>query len=79
VIPLNDEGIIKFNYELSFTNKEPHPESGQLISCPPDSVAACTWCSDVPEILKADAQKIIRGTYGSIADELEIESYRICW
>jgi sarcosine oxidase/L-pipecolate oxidase len=64
---------------LSFTNNEPHLESGQIISCPPDSIAACIWRDDVPQLLKDEALKLVRGTYGPMTAGLEVESYRICW
>ncbi|KAJ8127798.1 hypothetical protein O1611_g5837 [Lasiodiplodia mahajangana] len=78
-IPPTIEGKLKFNFEVSFTNKEYHEASGQTISVPPVRSSQSTWGHDVPEELKGKVMKVVEHVYGKDAPGLAVESYRMCW
>jgi sarcosine oxidase/L-pipecolate oxidase len=78
-IPMTSDGKLKFNFELSFTNKEFHEASGQIISVPPKRTTQSTWSQDVPEELKQSVRKVVDHVYGKNAPGLTVESYRMCW
>jgi sarcosine oxidase / L-pipecolate oxidase len=79
MVPLSPEGYLKFNFELSFTNKESHQASGQIISVPPSRLSQSTWSHDVPDELKQGVQTVMKHIYGKELDGMEIENYRMCW
>ena len=78
-IPPTADGRLKFNYEVSFTNKEYHEPSGQTISVPPLIQSRSTWGQDVPRGLKEEIQRVVWHTYGDWIHGIEIEAYRMCW
>ncbi|KAF2663145.1 sarcosine oxidase [Microthyrium microscopicum] len=79
-IPLTPEGgFIKVNHELSFTHMIYHSASNTHFSSPPDSVKHSCWAEDVPQVLKEEAMKVLRGTYGPYMEDFQPESYRMCW
>lgn len=79
MIPVTDEGYLKFTFELSFTNKEFHDTSGQTISRPPTRKSQSTWSHDVPEQCKREVQMVVKHVYGKEVEGLTIENYRMCW
>ncbi|CAH0000687.1 unnamed protein product [Clonostachys byssicola] len=78
-IPPNAEGILKFNYEVSFTNVEHHEASGQTLSIPPVHASQTTWSQRVPEQLKQKVRTVVDHVYGKNAPGLTFDSYRMCW
>lgn len=78
-IPPTREGILKFNYEVSFTNMVHHKESNQTISVPPTPLGQNTWSQDVPEGLKSEVRQVLPHVYGQDPQGLKIQSYRMCW
>ena len=73
------DGLLKFNYELSFTCNTLHALSGKNISIPPSRESQSTWGHDVPQKLKDEVQKVVRHIYGENLRGLKIEQYRMCW
>ncbi|PSN63082.1 sarcosine oxidase, partial [Corynespora cassiicola Philippines] len=78
-IPPTSDGRLKFNYEVSFTNKQFHKRSSKEISVPPRLPSQSIWSQDVPEGLKNEIRTVVHHTYGHWIRGLEIESYRMCW
>jgi hypothetical protein len=78
-IPMNTEGKLKFNFEVSYTNLVHHEASGQTISVPPVRTSQSTWSHDVPEQLKQNLKTVVEHVYGKNAPGLSIQSYRMCW
>ncbi|KAI0109226.1 sarcosine oxidase [Nemania sp. FL0031] len=78
-IPPTIDGKLKFNFEVTFTNKEYHEASGQTISVPTVRSSQSTWGHDVPEELKGKVIKVVEHVYGKDAPGLSVESYRMCW
>ncbi|KAI1121791.1 sarcosine oxidase [Nemania abortiva] len=78
-IPPTEDGKLKFNYEVSFTNKLLHQPSGKVISAPPRELSRCTWSQDVPEELKDEVGIVMRHTYGDWVNDLQVEGFRMCW
>ncbi|KAL9055150.1 MAG: hypothetical protein Q9162_003728 [Coniocarpon cinnabarinum] len=78
-IPMNKEGLLKFNYEVSFTNTFMHEASSQEISIPPTKDSQTTWGQDVPQGLKDEVLTVVKNIYGPDAPGLEIGSFRMCW
>lgn len=78
-VPLNDNGLIKFNFELSFTNRQPHIASGQMISVPPSRDSARVWSHDVPEQFKEETRTVMKHIYGSQVEGVPPKNYRMCW
>jgi hypothetical protein len=76
---MNSNGVIKLNYERSFTNFEYHAASAQMISCPARTVGAGVWTDDVPHMLMEDAAVVLRNTYGGEPNGFKIQAYRVCW
>ncbi|PGH15719.1 hypothetical protein AJ80_05427 [Polytolypa hystricis UAMH7299] len=77
-IPPTADRRLKFNYERSFTNYEPH-KSGQEISVPPSQNPDTAWNQDVPQGLKDEIHTVVKHTYGDWIQGLKIENYRMCW
>lgn len=75
-----EDGTIKFNCDMCFTNYQDFPATGERMSLPPNASKHNTWTgSDFPEFFKQRAQKTYEGLYGDEIKDVEIESYRICW
>jgi sarcosine oxidase/L-pipecolate oxidase len=71
--------MLKFNYEVSFTNKELHDGSGQTISVPPARLDQSTWSQAVPQGLKDEIHTVVEHVFGKWVDGIKIEDYRMCW
>ena len=78
-IPPGPDGRLKFNFEVSFTNKEYHEASGQTISVPPARQSQSTWSDDIPNELKKSVLTVVDHVYGKDAPGLQPESFRMCW
>lgn len=78
-IPPTKENRLKFNLEVTFTNKSYHEVSKQTISAPPKPTAENAWGQAVPQSLKDEMGTVVKNTYGAWVKGLEIESYRMCW
>lgn len=78
-IPPTPEGLLKFTYETSFTNKIFHKALGQTISVPPEALNQNTWHSEVPQGLKDEVLGVKAAFYGKAVEDLKVESYRMAW
>jgi sarcosine oxidase/L-pipecolate oxidase len=78
-IPPTRDGRLKFNYEVSFTNKQFHEASDQVLSVPPRQGSGSPWGDDVPEVLKDEIRRVVDHTYGDHIAGRQIEGYRMCW
>ncbi|EGX93599.1 sarcosine oxidase [Cordyceps militaris CM01] len=67
-----------FNYESSFTNYVTL-ESGLQISVPPAQGTGAAWNQDVPQTLKDEIHTVVKHTFGGRIQDLQVESYRMCW
>ncbi|KAI0877796.1 sarcosine oxidase [Hypoxylon argillaceum] len=76
-IPPTEDGKIKFNYEVSFTNNLLHQPSGKVISVPPSRPSRSTWGQDVPQGLKDEIHTVMRHIYGHRVKLLKIDGYRM--
>lgn len=54
-----------------------HEESGQLISAPPNQADEAQHT--IPESLKAECGRVVRGIYGKELEGFVFDSFRICW
>jgi sarcosine oxidase/L-pipecolate oxidase len=75
-----EDGTIKFNCDMCFTNYVECPSTGERMSMVPDSDTYSTWVG--PKFIKFfqdRARKTMNGLYGKEAESVPIESYRICW
>jgi hypothetical protein len=80
IIPLTQDGILKCNFEYSFTNFAYHEQSKQYLSMPPGLASESAWTQqDVPDILKRNARRVITNVYGTGIECVESETWRICW
>jgi len=79
-VPLNADGLIKFNCDPSFTRMTEFEDSKWPISVPLDVPVENQWTpANVPPRLKALARRILKNTYGKHAAGIEPAAYRICW
>lgn len=75
-----DDGTIKFNCDLCFTNYQVFPATGEAMSVVPDQSMYNTWTG--PRFLKFfedRARKTFNGLYGKEVEDIKIEAYRMCW
>jgi sarcosine oxidase/L-pipecolate oxidase len=75
-----EDGTIKFNCDMCFTNYSILPATGEEMSLVPDSDMYQTWSG--PKFIKffqERARKTLNGLYGKEVEGVPIESYRICW
>lgn len=77
VLAPTEDGLIKFCVDVSFKNTSLHEASGQMISAPPD--AAGQGQHDVPQSLKDECRRVVKGIYGKRLGDHEFDSFRICW
>jgi hypothetical protein len=77
VLPPTPEGILKICVDVSFKNTSLHEESGQMISAPPDQPDQGQH--PVPDILKEECLRVVKGIYGNELPDVKFEWYRICW
>ncbi|KAF4984135.1 hypothetical protein FDECE_17149 [Fusarium decemcellulare] len=75
-----DDGTIKFNCDLCFTNYQVFPATGEAMSVVPDQSMYNTWTG--PRFLKFfedRARRTFNGLYGQEVENIKIEAYRMCW
>ncbi|KAL6361822.1 hypothetical protein LRP88_05298 [Fusarium phalaenopsidis] len=75
-----DDGTIKFNCDLCFTNFQVFPATGEAMSVVPDQSMYNTWTG--PRFLKFfedRARRTFNGLYGKEVEDIKIEAYRMCW
>ncbi|KAH7157715.1 FAD dependent oxidoreductase [Dactylonectria estremocensis] len=75
-----DDGTIKFNCDLCFTNYQVFPPTGEAMSVVPDQSMYNTWTG--PRFLKFfedRARRTLNGLYGKEVEKIKIEAYRMCW
>jgi len=63
--------------DVSFKNTMLHEKSGRMISSPPDLLDQSQH--DVPEKLKEECVRVVKGIYGQELESFELDSFRICW
>ncbi|OAA70500.1 sarcosine oxidase [Cordyceps fumosorosea ARSEF 2679] len=74
------DGTIKFNCDMCFTNFQDFPATGERMSLPPSDPKYNTWTgAEFVDFFKQRAQMTYKGIYGEEINDVEIESYRICW
>ncbi|KAF7560001.1 hypothetical protein G7046_g4153 [Stylonectria norvegica] len=74
------DGTIKFNCDLCFTNYKTFPLTGEKMSVAPDETMYNMWTG--PRFLKFfedRARKTINGLYGKEVEHVKIDAYRMCW
>ncbi|KAG6009186.1 hypothetical protein E4U54_008594 [Claviceps lovelessii] len=75
-----EDGTIKFNCDMCFTNFVECPLTGQRLSMAPDEGVYNIWTG--PKFIKffqERARKTLDGLYGKEVEDVAIEAYRICW
>ncbi|CAG8951807.1 hypothetical protein HYFRA_00005611 [Hymenoscyphus fraxineus] len=77
VLPPTPEGLLKFCVDVSFKNTSLDSSSGQEISAPPESSHQDQH--DVPESLKRECYRVVRGIFGDELAGSQFDSFRICW
>ncbi|KAE8443743.1 hypothetical protein EG329_001423 [Mollisiaceae sp. DMI_Dod_QoI] len=77
VLALTEDGLLKFCVDVSFKNTSLHKASGQMISAPPDEPHQGQH--DVPQSLKDECRRVVKGIYGERLEHHEFDSFRICW
>jgi sarcosine oxidase / L-pipecolate oxidase len=77
VISPTPEGLLKFCVDVSFKNTSLHEKSGQMISAPPDQADQAQHT--IPQSLKGECTRVVKGIYGKELADFQFDSYRICW
>ena len=76
---LND-GTIKFNCDLCFTNYVDFPPTGEQMSIAPEQSGYNVWTGpEYIQFFKDRARRTIDGLYGDEVANVEIDAYRMCW
>ncbi|EXJ92217.1 hypothetical protein A1O3_00767 [Capronia epimyces CBS 606.96] len=78
-IPPGDKGLLKCTYDTGFSNKVYHEKSRQEMSLPPSKISQSTWSQDIPQTLKDNLKSVKNELFGGWVDDIEPESYRLCW
>jgi hypothetical protein len=78
-IPPTPDCLLKFTFELSFTHMAYHEQLKKAISIPPDPVSQNIWSQDIPLGLKQELRRVMKHMYGTEAEGLEAETYKMCW
>ncbi|PQE22930.1 FAD dependent oxidoreductase protein [Rutstroemia sp. NJR-2017a BBW] len=77
VLPPTPDGILKFCVDVSFKNTLKHDSSRQLISAPPAVPDQAQ--NVVPASMQGECRRVMKGIYGREVDDLQFDSFRICW
>jgi sarcosine oxidase/L-pipecolate oxidase len=77
VLAPTPEGLLKFCVDVSFKNTSIHQESGKMISAPPNQPDQAQH--QIPEKLKEECARVVKGIYGKELSGFEFDSFRICW
>lgn len=80
-MPPTPDGELKFCRDLSFTNSIHHSASGQTISVSSFVSGDSQWTTlaNVPPALQQELYTVMQGIYGHEANELTLDSFRLCW
>ena len=74
------DGTIKFNCDLSFTNKEIYELTGEIMSMPPDDSSRNVWTEQpFSHFFEERARRTMKGLYGDEVTDIQVDSYRMCW
>jgi sarcosine oxidase/L-pipecolate oxidase len=77
---VTEDGTIKFNLDMCFTNDQKRTPCGPTMSLTPTEPEHLAWTEEkFPQIFKDKALRTIVGIYGESAKSAKIESYRMCW
>ncbi|PHH71653.1 hypothetical protein CDD82_6393 [Ophiocordyceps australis] len=74
------DGTIKFNCDMCFTNYITLPATGERMSVPPEPNFFNTWTG--PKFItffQERARRTLDGLYGHEVEDIPIDSYRMCW
>lgn len=75
-----DDGTIKFNCDLCFTNYRDWPFTEEPMSITPDISTYNVWTGPkFLEFFEERARQTIDGLYGDEVKDIQIDSYRMCW
>ncbi|KAF4595563.1 sarcosine oxidase [Ophiocordyceps camponoti-floridani] len=75
-----DDGTIKFNCDMCFTNYVTFPPTGERMSVAPDETAYNEWTGPrFVGFFQERARKTMNGLYGKEVEEITIQRYRMCW
>lgn len=75
-----DDGTIKFNCDMCFTNMQQCPYTGEQMSIVPNDDFYNAWTgSDFIPFFMRRARQTLNGLYGDITKDVPIEAYRMCW
>ena len=77
VLPPTPDGLLKFCVDVSFKNTTKDKLSDQIISAPPDTAHQSQH--EVPESLKKECARVVKGIFGKQLEGAQFDSYRICW
>lgn len=77
VLPPTPDGLLKFCVDVSFMNNSLHVKSGKMISAPPDQPDQAQHT--IPQSLKDECRRVVKGIYGKKLENFEFDSFRICW
>ena len=75
-----ENGTLKFNCDMCFTNYAECPYTGERMSVAPDESAYNIWTG--PKFIKffqERARRTLDGLYGKDVEDMAVESYRMCW
>jgi hypothetical protein len=77
---VTEDGIIKLNLDMCFTNDQKRTPCGPIMSITPTEPGHFTWTEKTfPKIFQYKAAQTILGVYGESAKGAKVESYRMCW
>jgi sarcosine oxidase/L-pipecolate oxidase len=77
---VTEDGTIKFNLDMCFTNDQKLTPCGPTMSITPTEPDHFTWTEKIfPKIFKDKAAQTVLGIYGQSAKAAKIEGYRMCW
>jgi sarcosine oxidase / L-pipecolate oxidase len=77
---VTEDGTIKFNLDMCFTDYKTLYPGGPTMSVTPTEPNHFTWTVDnFPKAFKEKAAQAMAGLYGDSAKAAKIESYRMCW
>ena len=82
VMPLTDDGYIKFIRDIPVKNTLLHEPSNSRISCPPDTTETTQWThpENIPKQLQEEMHVVIDGIFGRTeGSKMEPEQLRLCW
>jgi sarcosine oxidase/L-pipecolate oxidase len=77
VLPPTADSLLKFCVDVSFKNSMKDEKSLQILSAPPGT--ADQDQHEVPESLKEECTRVVKGIFGKELVDAQFDSYRICW